>query len=58
MSAHSLTRGLMMSLPVNDVTYGSVHYFYGGRMICVTGLRGYRGTELNNIILLNNHEFT
>ncbi len=32
--------------------------FYGGRMICVTGLRGYWGTELNNMILMNNHEFT
>ncbi len=45
MSAHSLTRGLMMSLPVNDVTYGSVHYFYGGENdLCngVEGLQRYR----------------
>ncbi len=27
-------------------------------MICVTGLRGYWGTELNIMILLNNQEFT
>ncbi len=27
-------------------------------MICVTGLRGYWSTELKNMILINNHEFT
>ncbi len=52
MSAHSLTRGLMTSHMDQFII------FYGGKMICVTGLRGYRGTELNNMILLNNHEFT
>ncbi len=59
MSAHNVVqKSYMMSFPVNDVTQGSVDYFYGGRMVCVTGLRGYWGTELNNMILMNNHEFT
>lgn len=50
-SAHSVVQKTsMMSLPA---TQGSVHYFYGGKMSCVMGLRVYWGTELNNVILIN-----
>jgi len=41
-SAHNVVQKTsVMLLPVVDVTLGSVHYFYGGRMMCVTGLRNY-----------------
>lgn len=46
---------------VDDVTHKIVTMFsllfLWGRMICVTGLRGYQVTALNPDIFINNHEF-
>ena len=44
-----------MSFPGVHAHMNHTIFFHRGRIICVTGLRGYSGTELNNVNLINNH---